>query len=182
MHFRHLKNNEKQPYVVLLFFLLLSTLTACSGFKPRSQGAVPVHYQHIYLEGLSKQNAFGRELTESLHAAGITFVNDRNKASSILKISDLNANKKIIGYSNKRRVREYSVFLKFNYSTTILKSKTAIAGFAKRPLNVERTLLYDPNFLLGKTEEEKNLREEINKSAARFVLLRLKYGQSSAKN
>ena len=48
---------------------------------------------------------------------------------------------------------------------------------AKKRINIDRSYLYDPDFALGKAEEEKRVKQALYEEATRLILLRLKYSK-----
>jgi len=74
--------------------------------------------------------------------------------------------------------REYLVFLKIEYSIVPKQSPLRNSQLAsKRRIHIDRSYLYDSDFALGKSEEEKRVKKTLYEEAARLILLRLKYSK-----
>ena len=165
----------------LLAFLFISIfLQACSGegFHLRGHGNVPTLQESFYIEGINIQSPLGLALRNALKQAGSRVTQSRSKASVLLQISNLNEGKTAAGYSRARKVREYDIFLRLDYTFRNINGKdNYIAG--GNHINVTRTQLYNSDFALGKAEEEETIKQELRQDAARLILVKLRYSQKS---
>ena len=153
-------------------------IQGCSGngFHLRKSVDLAPSYSKIKLQGLSSDSEFNTIFADALSEAGGTIVSAEKAANSTLVFSKFEEGRRVIAYTSERRAREYLVFLKVEYA--ILKNnKKNISGEAlpKWRINIDRSYLYDPDFALGKAEEEKKVKLALYEEATRLILLRLKY-------
>lgn len=168
-----MNNKIKHLKYYILFFLVLSLLSACSGesFHLRGNYTLPKIHQKIYISGLAQRNRFKLVLIKILEQANAKVVNYKDKTTTVIKIDNLQEEKKVVAYSSERRVRAYDLALKLDY---IIKAPTKNKDILnKKSIYVIQTQLYDSNFTLGKAEEEKEIKEKLRKKAARSILLHL---------
>ncbi len=159
----------KLAYIILGFILLSS----CSGngFHLRENVSLSGVHQAIAMQGISPESDLYVTLEQAIAEAGGKVVS-LPKAGSVIRISELKEGKKIVAYTEGRIAREYLVFLRFNYQ---LKYSDKI--LENRLINLDKTLIYDANFVLGKAEEERRILHSLREEAARLILLRLQYSK-----
>ena len=167
-----------------LLFILITTwlLQSCSGegFHLRGHGNLPAIQEAFYIEGINLQTPFGSILRNALNQSGSKVVQDPGQASILLTISNLVEDKTAAGYSRARKVREYDIFIRMNYSfrsTNSYNNFKAGNGY----INLTRTQLYDSDFALGKAEEEAAIHRELEQKAAQLILLKLQYSHKDKK-
>jgi len=164
--------------VALTLVLLLSFLQGCSGngFHLRESVELPNHYKSIYLQGLSGESKFKNVFEEALLEANGVVVTNKKQAESIIDFLRFEQDRRVIAYTNTRRAREYLVYLKIEYSIQNKKNKALNdTNPVKRRINIDRSYLYDPDFALGKAEEERQVIQALYEEATRLILLRIKY-------
>lgn len=169
----------KLKYYLLTFFIA-TFLQGCSGegFHLRGNGKLPSIQESFYLEGINLQSPIGIALRDAFKLSGSQIVQDRSQATVLLQISSLVEDKVAAGYSRARKVREYDIFLRLNYSFRSI-GKVEYYTPASSSVNLTRTQLYDSDFVLGKTEEEETIRQELRQNAARLILTKLRYSRKN---
>ncbi len=184
--------------------ILLSSCSGES-FHLRGSTVLPVVYKKIYLQGTSATSAFGQTLQSKLREVGSELVSDPNQATAIVQLSNYQEGKRVAGYGPNREVREYLIFLRFDLSasssaatssessvksipvnSTSVSSASVSSGsvikstyrelIPSSKINLDKIQIYDSAFVLGKIEEERLIKDELRKNAARQVMLRLQYG------
>jgi outer membrane lipopolysaccharide assembly protein LptE/RlpB len=160
-----------------IFYLVLlsSVLVACSGesFHLRGHGSIPSVNETLYLNGVSRLNPFSIALRDAIKGAGSLVTQNKSQASIQLNVDNINEGKIATGYSRARKVREYDIFLKLNYSFTHLNKGNTV--LSKGTVNLSQTQLYDSDFALGKAEEEELIKQELRRRAAHLILTKLRY-------
>ena len=160
----------KISYIVWIMIFLSSCSGA--GFHLRQSVSLSAGYDSIAITGVAPESKIYLALEQGVVAAGGKIV-PPSRANTIVRVSDLKEGKKIVAYTENRVAREYMVFLRLRYqlerSGKILKS---------RQINLDKTLIYDVNFVLGKAEEERRILQSLREEAVRLILLRLKYSKS----
>jgi outer membrane lipopolysaccharide assembly protein LptE/RlpB len=161
---------KKYTQAFLFFSIITLLLQACSsaGFHLRKSTPLADMYKTIALQGIAKDSDLYITLAEAMVNAGGSIV-PLALANSTIIISNLKEDKQIIAYTSKRVAREYRVYLRFNYQ---IKANKKIKKYLIR---LDKTLIYDSNFVLGKAEEEKRIQQSLREEAARLILLRLRH-------
>ena len=166
---------------IKIIFLLVSLflLQACSnGFHLHNKVTLADKYKSVTVQGLERDSQQFKALKLALQEAGVFVVQYHDKAltKSTIKIQNLREGKRVVAYTSKRKVREYLLFLKFDYSlvdNSINKNRPVKIT----RINLDRAFLYDVNFVLGKTEEERQIRNTMYAEAARLILLKMQYAR-----
>lgn len=159
----------------LLLVLLIAGLSAC-GFHLRGAVAIPADYSPLYIKQ-NKVFEVANDLKGLLRGNHIEVVEQATAAKAeIVLISQLNRNR-ILSVDSNGRAREYLLVYTLNYS---------LQAEGLKPLNdkieLNRSLLFDANTVLAVNEEGKTLYRDMQRDAARLLLLKfkayLKHGQS----
>ena len=164
----NMKNNIRLFLFVIMTLFLLSS---CAGgaFHLRQSTRLSGVYVKIALEGISKESALYTTLEQALIEAKGEVVT-LSEADSILSIDQLKEDKKIVAYTSARIAREYMIYLNFDYEIKVVGKKPQ-----KRSIRLNKTLIYDSTFVLGKAEEEHRIQQSLREEAARLILLHLQY-------
>lgn len=160
-------------YFFIFPLLLLLLLQSCSssGFHLRKPNKLSGAYEKIALEGIASESKFYTVLEKTIKDAGGRVVPIAS-TRTIIVINNLKEDKKIVAYTRKRIAREYMVYLHFDYQIKVADQKQK-----KHLIRLNKTLIYDSNFILGKVEEENRIHQSLHKEAARLILLRLRYSK-----
>ncbi len=166
-----------RKFTLLSVVLLLLLIQACSGngFHLRKSVELTPQFSSTYLKGLSSKNEFSKTFTDALTEAGGSVVESSDQSKVVVNFSRFEEGRRVIAYTSDRRAREYLVFLKVEYS--IQNNNNKSVSVPKHRLNIDRSYLYDPDFALGKSEEEKRVKQTLYEEVTRLILLRLKYSQ-----
>ena len=152
---------------LILSLLLCASLTAC-GFHLRETTELPPQFKQVSLQGINIERNFGRVLKDAFTDAR-SELQANNIHPTKLTISNLEETRRVSAYNFDRTVRQYLLFMKFDYTLEANGKK-----LATYPVNIDATLNYDSDFVLGEQEEERLIRDGLLKDAARLVLLRFK--------
>ena len=152
---------------MILSALLCLSLSAC-GFKLRETTELPTAYQEVSLKGLSVEKDFGRVLKDAFTDARSNLLVNGSSDTQLV-ISDLEESKRTASYDADLDVRQYLLYLLFDYKI-VVNGKTV----ATQRVKLDKTMNYDADFILGKQEEELQIRQALREDAARLILLRLK--------
>jgi len=165
---------------IVVFLSLLIQACSGNGFKLRKNVTLAPEFNSIYVTGVNLKEDFATTLTEALIEAGGNTVDTESQARSLLNFSRFEQGRRVIAYTDDRQAREYLVFLKVEYdiSQANKNNKESIKASKKR-INIDRTYLFDPDFTLGKSEEEKRVIQTLYEEATRLILLRLKYAEKT---
>ena len=162
----------------MLLLLLLIQGCSSNGFHLRKNVELPSNFSKLKLEGISTYTEFNTIFADAFSEAGGTIVSDEKNADSTLVFSKFEEGRRVIAYTSTRRAREYLVYLKVEYGIRQNnKKRLADEELPKWRINIDRSYLYDPDFALGKAEEEKKVKLALYEEATRLILLRLKYSK-----
>jgi len=153
-------------------------IQGCSGngFHLRKNVDLAPKYSKVQLQGITEDSEFKPFFAVALSEAGGNIVSDEKLAKSTIVFTKFEEGRRVIAYTSDRRAREYLVYLKIEYSIRQSKKKgLKDVAQTKRRINIDRSYLYDPDFALGKAEEEKRVKQALYEEATRLILLRLKY-------
>ena len=160
-------NYFRRSGTLIFSFLLCLTLTAC-GFHLKETIELPTAYKNVSLQGIGIERNFGRILRDTFTDARSDLQANANHPTK-LTISNLEEGRRVAAYNFDRTVRQYLLFMKFQY--TLEADGKKLGTF---PINIDSTLNYDSDFVLGEQEEERLIRDELRRDAARLILLRFK--------
>lgn len=175
-----LKHSAIGLVLLSLLLLLQLQLQGCSGngFHLRKNVELAPQYSQIFLQGLTSETEFKATFDKALAEAGGDIVESQKLAKSTLNFLRFDEGRRVIAYTSERRAREYLVYLKIEYS--LIQNNKKISKDSDLPkyrINIDRSYLYDPDFALGKAEEERQVKKALYEEAARLILLRIKYSQ-----
>lgn len=153
--------------ILVTSIALCLALSAC-GFKLRETTQLPTEYQLIGLQGSGLDNGLGRVLQDAFVDARSGLRSDAGLTTQLV-ISNLDEGRRVASYDANLDVRQYLIFILFDYQI-VVDGKT----LAKQRIRLDKTMNYDSDFVLGKQEEENQIRKALREDAARLILLRLK--------
>ncbi len=149
--------------------LLISSLTACA-FKLRSQDELPVALRVIYLEAEVPADPLALALKRSLHAAGVTLLDQPIQAPIRLLLSkpvEMISNT-TVGASNQARI--YVVSLTVTFELRDSKDKVLLSP---RSLTATRTISLSANQLLTTNNQLSLLEQELRRDLINQMFDRL---------
>ena len=152
-------------------------LQACSGngFHLRKETDLPKMFQRIQVDNISNEHNLVKAFELALEASGGQLLAN---APTIVTINNFREGKRTVAYTKERKAREFLLYLKFAYSITVA-GQTVEKDAKNQRINLDRIFVYDADFALGKAEEEKQIRQELYKEAARLMLLKLQYSKNN---
>lgn len=171
-------------WLVMACLTAVPLLSACTGgnFHLRGKADLPVVFQTMMLQGLAIDSAFTLALRKAFENTGNELrliPSADHQEESLLYITNYQEGKRVVGYGKNREVREFLIFTRLDYEVRV---KDGGILLPKQRLQVDKTQIYDSEFVLGKTEEERLIREDLRDDLARQVLIRLRYGHPEAEN
>ena len=158
MHVRNFKR-FKMPIISLLLGL---SLTAC-GFHLKKTAELPAGFKQVSLQGIGIERNFGRVLKDAFTDARSDLQANGSQPTK-LTISNLEEKRRVAAYNFDRTVRQYLLYMKFDY--TLEANGKKLGTF---PVNIDAILNYDSDFVLGEQEEQRLIRHDLRKDAARLI-------------
>lgn len=162
----------------LRFFtvLMLLGLTAC-GFQLR--GVANLSFKTLYIEG--PKLTISRELQQSIKNNNIVIVDDITEAEVVLNMMNESNEKRILSLGGTGTVREYEL----NYAVNFRVREASNPIWNKpQSVKIRRDYSYNDQLLLGKSDEEARINNDMRSDAVREIVRRLsafKAGTKAAK-
>lgn len=157
----------------LVVFALLA-LTAC-GFQLR--GVANLSFKTLYIEG--PKLMITRELQQSIKNNNIVIVDDINEAEVVLNLMGENNQKRILSLGGTGTVREFELNYEVNF-----RIREASNPLWNKPqsIKIRRDYSYNDQLLLGKSDEEARINNDMRSDAVREIVRRLSAFKASGKS
>jgi len=149
-----------------LFFLLSALGISACGFQLRSAVELPADLQPVYLYGASEE-ALAHQLALLLKENHTAIADNELQAASRLKIVSQKQTRRVLSVDSGGRAREYELNFSVRYK---LKSEHVEV---ENVVRLSRVLGYDPDNVLGGSNEEQTLYHDMQRDAARLILQQL---------
>ena len=143
-------------------------LAAC-GFHLRGSYELPQHLSPLFLDKESMSLLLYKELRSTLRASGAELTDDETKAASVLEISQEQKTRDVISVDTLGRAREYRLIYRLAF-TLQASGETVID---RSNIQLTRNLLFNPEAVLGVTEEMDNIYRDMIRDSTGQILLRL---------
>ena len=153
----------------IFLFLLILSFSGC-GYHLRGSGVGKLQVNNVYLDVQNTQLVLA-ELKEQLSIRDVAISNSSEGVDRIVKLSNESYDRRVLSVDEGTgKVTEYE--LEYRVGLEIL---TADGKSLAEPQDVSliRDVTFDPNAALGKFDEETLVREDMIRSAANTILLRL---------
>jgi LPS-assembly lipoprotein len=148
--------------------LLFIALAAGCGFQLAGAGALPSSMQRTFVESATPNSEFAGALRTALRARGSELVDTAQEADAVLVVMDDSAGQRVLSVSARNIPREYEIY----YAVTVALMVGGERIMAPETLVVTRSYTYDENRVLGKSAEERVLRQSLADDLARQVMRR----------
>ena len=153
----------------VVIVLSLMVLVGC-GFHLRGAVQLPDSLKTIYIDGLSTKRGLGRTLKQNLVSNDIVVLNSYEKGSAVLKILDNKFERRVLSVGSNAKVSEYELHGLIRYSVIDANQQTVIDS---EEVEAQRDYQFDQDDVLGKAEEERSLREQLDQQLVRAIMRRL---------
>jgi LPS-assembly lipoprotein len=158
--------------VVLSGFLglLMLSLTAC-GFQLRGSASVPEALKTLYIQGVNtRQDEFGIELKRALIRNDIRVVEDYEEGAALFTVLENRFERHVLSVGSDAKVREYEIETWVVYQ--ISDENGELIGNKQR-VEARRDYQFDRGQILAMDEQERVLRDDLNKQMVQSILRRL---------
>ena len=149
--------------------VLVSLLAGC-GFELRGSASLPTEMERTRLELSDADSRFARELRLLLEANGVTVVDAAAEDAAVLRVSRERISRRALTVSGNARVREYELVFELGFSLTDPDGARLLSN---ETLRLVRDFQFDEQEILGASNEEDLLREDLRRSMAAAVIRRL---------
>ncbi|MBE9560151.1 MAG: hypothetical protein IMF15_05145 [Proteobacteria bacterium] len=170
------RNSKKYLHVLALVTIVIG-LHAC-GFQLRGSINLSAEISPMYIE---QNNMFdlAREIRSLLATNKIEVVEDAKLSKAQLTLVNEEKTRRVLSVDGSGRAREYLLQYKVNFmvKTAIedpeIKVKGGPDSISPDSISVARSLLFDPDAVLAITNEAEILYKDMQRDAARLILLKL---------
>lgn len=150
--------------------MLLLVLAGC-GFQLRGQASVPDALKTMYIQGVNtQQNYLGLQLKRSLIRNGIQVLDEYQEGAAIFTVLENRYERHVLSVGGDAKVSEYELEAWVVYRVT--DDKGELLGEQQR-VEARRDYQFDRTQILAMDEQERVLREDLNKQIVQSILRRL---------
>jgi LPS-assembly lipoprotein len=166
----------RHPFAFRLLAMcsLAAMLSGC-GFTLEGTGALPSAMTRTFLESPNRNSPFLSSLRDALRLRGSQLVDAPSQADAVLTVSADDTGQRVLSVSARNIPREYEIY----YAVTIALRSGGTALMEPETIVVTRAYTYDETQVLGKSAEERLLREALADDLARQVLRRVETAAAS---
>jgi LPS-assembly lipoprotein len=150
--------------------LTLLTLAAC-GFQLRGQTTVSEELKTLYIQGVNtRQDVFGVELKRALMRNGIEVLDEYREGAALFTVLENRFDRHVLSVGSDAKVREYELEAQVIFQVT--DDNGELIGTRQR-VEARRDYQFDRSQILAMDEQERVLRQDLNKQMVQSVLRRL---------
>lgn len=153
-------------FLSILFTLLL--LQSC-GFHLASEGEFSSEVSNTHVQALSSSNELVRLIEKNLRTNRVNVV-DADHATALLRILSEETEKVVLTLDNDGKAREYELLLRISFE---VKRPDNSVMLNQQKIDLNRDFVFDKNDILGATEEEQEMFNEMRNDAAKLIVYRL---------
>ncbi|KKM71309.1 hypothetical protein LCGC14_1431930 [marine sediment metagenome] len=160
----------KQSLMKIVLALCLVTLTAC-GFHLRGDASVPESLKTLYIQGVdTRQTPFGLQLKRALQRNNIHVLETYETGAAVLSVSENVYDRNVLTVGSDAKVTEYELETRVTFTVSDQNGEPM-----SDPITVQarRDYQFDRNQLLAMDEQERIIRDDLNKQMVQSVLRRL---------
>jgi len=164
--------------VTLLLFLLLGCGFHLRGSSRAPQGALPPQMASTFIDALPG-SLIADGLRQQLSDSGVLLVEELELASAVLSVSGEQFSRRVLSIDDSGKVGEYELHYQATFKVYQPQLAETLSEFKQsfsieaQTLSVERVYQYDVAGVLGKSQEEILLREDMQRDLVRLIFYRL---------
>jgi len=160
---------NKQRVYILLLAILFCSLTSC-GFHLPVQTAIPTELQQLYVQTNSPYSPFTIALEIALQNRDIQLLDSPEQAPVTLQILSEGVSRSVGAISFNTNTRQYNLTYRANFQ---LKDDQGEIIVNRRTTTARRSLIVDANQVLGSTNEEATMEQEMLREVIQKLLYQL---------
>ena len=155
-----------------LFWLLLAALMMLQGcgFQLRSGSPLPSGIGPVYIKGLGQYDNLRKELSFLLQESAASVSDTPQGSASTLAITELKRDRRTLSVDANGDVAEYELREGVTFELTGRNGETLVAA---QSLNAVRPYINSEDRVLGKQQEENDLRADMQRDLAGRIIRRL---------
>ncbi len=165
----HTPANRRAHLLLLPGLMILISIVSSCGWQLRGASNLPPEMAHVYVEGLSRKNRFVQDLNENLSFAGGGVTKDPASAGVILKVHNEQLERRVASLSEEGKATEYELIYRIRFE---LQKPDGSNLLPTQTIEIRRAYFNPQVLVIGKSEEENQIREEMYKEAVRTLLRR----------
>ena len=156
------------PFVkVTMLALAVVALSAC-GFELRGTGKLPDSVQTVYVDS---SRDLRKAIVSQVERDGTRVVADKANADLSILVQQEGYERRVLSVDGRTgKAREYELLYRMTLSAHRTAGNTLIIG---QPITLSRDYLFDADAVIGKTEEEDVIRQEMRRDAAEQIVRRV---------
>lgn len=148
-----------------LMLLTLVTLQGC-GFHLRTVSALPSSASPMFIEGLGSNDPMLQTLRDVLKEANVQLVEERTQAATRLRLRKQSVSRRVLSVDSGGKVLEYELHHSLDFD---LVNQDGGELVAEQSVGVQQTYENPETEVLGKRNEENQLREDMRFDLARSI-------------
>lgn len=149
--------------------LALAVLGSACGYQLRGTGGMPLDIGSVYVQG---HGSVASEVKRQLKLSGTATAVSAMDAEYVVRLANERYDRNVLSVSPRTgKVEEYEVVLRVDYSIT---GAGGVPLVETEQASAQRDFVFDETAVLGKFEEERQIRDDLAQQVAYQILLRLK--------
>ena len=144
----------------------LIVLASC-GFHLRGAATLPDSLKVMYVQGVNLKKGLGLELKRGLTRNDVSVVEAYQDDSAVLTVLENKVERRVLSVGSDAKVSEYELYGTVKFS--ISDRNGQVLG-ENQQVEAQRDYQFDQDQVLGKEEEERLLREQLNQQLAQSIL------------
>lgn len=149
--------------------MVLAVLLSSCGYHLRGEANIPTDMQRTYIATDDRHSQFYQALRSELRAAGVELVDSPADATAIFSIHTDRTNQRVLSVSARNVPTEYEVSYTISYS--VESGQKSLMDRRNQTLLQDYT--WDETLVLGKEQEQQQLRKAIVGDLVRVVMIQL---------
>lgn len=154
---------------IFLYMIILSLVSGC-GFHLRGSQGVGLSIERIHVSAIDAYGDFVRELKRSLQYGDTEVVDASGDAPFSLRVMEENTTRRAVATTSDITVSEYELRMEVEFELLGTGGQSLIEP---TELVAERIYVFDRTSLVGSSEEEELLKEEMRRDLARQMIQRV---------
>lgn len=130
---------------------------------------MPPEMQRTYIAAENRHSLFYQELRRELRAAGLEVLDSPANAGAILTIRTDDTDQRVLSVSGRNVPTEYEVYYTVSYSLEVGE----VTLLQPRTQTQVRDYTWDETLVLGKEQEQRQLRDSIVRELVNIIMIQL---------
>lgn len=164
-----MKQRKNSILAIGLITLILATLQGC-GFHLRGSAELPPSISPLYIEGISRHDPVHMALREMLGYSNIQLADSPSAANTKLRLGNHQNKRRVLSTDSAGKVVEYELYQAVEFDLVNSKGDMMVE---KQTVSSQQTYENLETEVLGKQEEEAQLRRDISQDLAGKITSRL---------